>query len=57
MKWEGSTLRSDSTLKEAIDVYIYLGWIMALPLSEPLDVQLGRRGSGEQQNMNLKSQI
>ena len=57
MKWEGSTLRSDSTLKEAIDVYIYLGWIMALSLSEPLDVQLGRRGSGEQQTMNLKSQI
>ena len=30
---------------------------MALPLSEPLDVQLGRRGSGEQQTMNLKSPI
>ena len=28
---------------------------MALPLSKPLDVQLGRRGSGEQQTMNLKS--
>jgi hypothetical protein len=28
-----------------------------LPLSEPLDVQLGRRGSGEQQTMNLKSPI
>jgi hypothetical protein len=31
--------------------------VMALPRSEPLDVQLGRRGSGEQQAMNLKSQI
>jgi len=37
--------------------YIYLGRDMALPLSEPLDVQLGRRGSGEQQTMNLKSPI
>ena len=37
--------------------YIYLGRDVALPLSEPLDVQLGRRGSGEQQTMNLKSPI
>ncbi len=42
--WGRASTGSYSPLKEAMA--IYLGWSMALPLSQPLDVQLGRRASG-----------